>query len=121
GESLRLSLTLDVRTPLDAPLFCFMWEPAGRSIILAYTHQPRNPALRPSLSPGEQQIDITMNHLPFLPGRYTLRLSVAGAIESQLLGKVDHVAILQVLPHAEQYLITNEAGLTELRADWRFH
>ncbi|MBF0340525.1 MAG: ABC transporter ATP-binding protein [Magnetococcales bacterium] len=121
GEPLGLSVTLDVRQPLDAPLFCFMWEPLGRSIILAYTHQSRETAARPSLPPGRNVIHLTIPKLPFLPGRYTLRLSVSGAIETQLIGKVDHLATLDVLPRPGQLIITNEAGFLELDADWRFH
>ncbi|MBF0272540.1 MAG: ABC transporter ATP-binding protein [Magnetococcales bacterium] len=120
GESLRISLTLDVRQPLKSPMFCFMWEPEGRSIILAYTHQPREAEARPSLTPGQHVIEISIPKLPFLPGRYTLRLSVSGTIESQLLGKVDHLATLNVLPRPGQYIITNEAGFLELDANWRF-
>ncbi|MEO5347593.1 MAG: polysaccharide ABC transporter ATP-binding protein [Magnetococcus sp. YQC-9] len=121
GGSLSLAVTLDVRAPLDTPLFCFVWEPVGRSAILALTHQPRDRQMRPSLQPGRQRLEIAIERLPFLPGRYTVRLSVAGAIESQLLGKVDYLATLEVLPRSDQYFVTNESGLTELNAVWCFH
>ncbi|MBF0212874.1 MAG: ABC transporter ATP-binding protein [Magnetococcales bacterium] len=119
GEPVVISLTLDVREPLDSPLICFMWEPQGRSIILAYTHQPRD-EVRESLMPGRRVIETVIPKLPFLPGRYRLRMSVAGKIESQLLGKVDNLATLDVSPRPGQYIITNEAGFVELDASWRF-
>ncbi|MEO5335013.1 MAG: hypothetical protein H7839_23615, partial [Magnetococcus sp. YQC-5] len=120
GSFVAIRAVIEVMQPLARPLFCFMIEPKGHAVILAYIHQPRSEEARPSLAPGRQVVEAAVERLPFLPGRYDLRLSVAGAIESQLLGKVTHLASLDVLPRPDQYIITNEAGLMELEAAWRF-
>ncbi|MEO5334725.1 MAG: ATP-binding cassette domain-containing protein [Magnetococcus sp. YQC-5] len=120
GQSLLIRMTIDVKKYLKSPMFCFMLEPVGRSIILAYVHQERENVSRPSLEPGEHVVETLIPKLPFLPGRYELRLSVAGAIESQLLGKVGKLITFNVIPRPGQYIITNDAGLVELDAQWRF-
>ncbi|MBF0615056.1 MAG: ABC transporter ATP-binding protein [Magnetococcales bacterium] len=119
GEQVVFRITLEVRSRMETPLFCFMWEPVGRPIILAYTHQPREESLRPSLDPGRHTLEIIIPSLPFLPGHYQVRLSVAGRIETQLLGKVDRLATLEVTPRPGQFIITNEAGFLELDGEWR--
>lgn len=120
GDPVVCSVTLEVRVRLEAPLFCYMWEPVGRTIILAYTHQPREHSGRPSLEPGRHIVETVIPQLPFLPGRYQIRLSVSGQIETKLLGKVDRLACLEVLPRPGQFIVTNEAGFVELDGEWRF-
>ncbi|MBF0126893.1 MAG: ATP-binding cassette domain-containing protein [Magnetococcales bacterium] len=118
-SAVGIRVVVEVREPLKAPLFCFMLEPAGRSLILGYVHQPRERGTRPDLAPGRHVVTAVIDKIPFLPGRYTLRVSVSGAIESQILGKVSHLAELEITPRPDQYIVTNEAGLIELDAAWQ--
>lgn len=120
GQAIFIRTVLDVKTFLESPIFCFMWEPMGHTMILAVIHQPRDKILRPSLQPGLHVVETMIDKLPFLPGRYELRLSVNGVIEAQLLGKVGNLAILDVLPREGQYIITNNASFIELDSNWKF-
>ncbi|MBF0127581.1 MAG: ABC transporter ATP-binding protein [Magnetococcales bacterium] len=120
GEGVVCVVVLEVKRRLEAPMFCFMWEPVGRPIILAYTHQTRTESARPSLDPGYHSVEIVIPKLPFLPGHYQIRMSVSGKIETLILGKVDRLATLEVMPRPGQFIITNEAGFLELDGDWRF-
>ncbi|MBF0296726.1 MAG: ATP-binding cassette domain-containing protein [Magnetococcales bacterium] len=120
GGDVVIRMVIDVCQELVSPLFCFMVEPQGRSFILAYIHQSRDSSVRPNLSVGRHVVETVIEKLPFLPGRYELRLSVSGALESQLLGKVGNLAVLDVVACSGQYIITNDAGYVQLASDWRF-
>lgn len=120
GESLSIELEFEAIKQLKNPLFLYMLEPAGRSIIAAYLNQSRHPSERPSFSPGRHVIQTHVPLFPLLSGRYQLRMSLTSDNNSGLLGKVSNLMDIQVDAHDRQIMVTNtEGGVIELPSQWQ--
>lgn len=117
GAPLKIRMEFEAKQFLKSPLFTFMIEPFGRHIIAAYINQPSS-KIRPSYTEGMHVVETIIPKFPLLPDRYQLRVSVLGENNIQVIGKIYNLAVIDVVPRPDQYIIGAAAGFVELESKW---
>ncbi|MBF0162928.1 MAG: ABC transporter ATP-binding protein [Magnetococcales bacterium] len=116
---LILRMTFEAKVDLEAPIFFFMIEAPARQVIAAIITQSSDHGERPSFLRGRHTLEARISHLSLLPGHYTFRASVFKKGKVEMIGRISQLANLQIIPHSQQSIISNENVFVELASSWQ--